>query len=73
MRYQIVKETFADEQSHFYIKKKELFFWSTVTDFYDCTDYFDTIEEAMVKLQSLIKSELSRTIVNIEVVYDTGK
>lgn len=71
MRYRIVKETFANEEYHFYIKKKGLIFWSRLLNHYECTDYFENLEGAMAKLEWLIGRHLATKVVDIQVVYDT--
>lgn len=76
MRLQIVKETFANEDFHFYIKQKLPIGWTKIKtyewNYQGETAYFETIEKAMVKVQSLIDDHMATTVVDVQVVYDTG-
>lgn len=73
MRYQIVKETFANEDFRFHIRYKKFIFWSTVENHYEETEYFKTLDEAMEKLKSLLDYQLANLVMDVQVVYDTGE
>ena len=77
MRFQIVRETFADETSHFYIKEKAFIGWRKVKSYrhYTCGEiiYYKTLEEALKGVQELIALNASITVVDVQVVYDTGQ
>lgn len=76
MRFQIVKETFANETCHFYIKEKAFIGWRKIKTYrhYDSGEviYYPTVEEAMAAVQYLIRSRMAVKVVDVEVVYDTG-
>ncbi len=70
MRFRIIKVTYGDGKVKFKIKCKEFLFWYTLQDFYNCTEYFDTYDQAFDKVKELALRAMSRTEVDIEIVYE---
>jgi len=75
MRYRIVKQVYGDETYNFHIKEKGLFFWSKKSLHFSMYTprviYYSSLDEALEEVKRLIHSEMSQTIVDVEVVYDT--
>lgn len=70
MRFRIVKITYGSGRVQFKIKYKELLFWYTRKDFRNCTEYFDSYDEAFDKVKHLAWVEMSNTEVDVEIVYE---